>query len=343
MRKRVWIASTTGILIVIIVIGISIFSTKDGEIPVPSNSLTVAFITGEESIGTGGVNDDIWLGLQDCKEEYGIRLRIYEVKGTESDFEQFQIAAVEGADLIIVKSDYAAKAMRYIRALNEEHPRIKLAIIDDAGRRSDYEQRGEFEKGKFSLSVEWMEPKTQELSYLAGYIACKTSQSGIAEIVLPEGENGQEAEKGLKTGIYESGKACDVRMIEAKDNDDIRAVLENSKRRGADTVILTLRCDDAYAAKLGKEMGINVITDLKINYSNMAKWAVRSTAPTMFSPGFFQLGYAEEVVYFDWDESKLPTDLLSSLEDVCDAIETDFAVPYTESMYAQYIKNKVNN
>lgn len=345
-RKWVTVIAAMGILAVMIIIGISIFYDKNGEIPVPSESLSVAFVTGSESIGDKGINDELWIGLQECKEEYGIRLRLYGVSGDKGAVDKYHMAASEGADLIIVRSAQAKSAMSSMKYIKEEFPKVKLAIIDD--REAEKQLISALENGKetIPLNAQLIGYREEETAFIGSYIAGLEAKTGNFAVCVQDNASQEKTEIGFEAGIKtvekEIKKAVHGKLEFVHKNADLNVLMQELRHKAVNVAVITFPCDEKKAVEIGKTMGIKVITYPKISYSGISTWATKTMAPTMFRPGIFRLGYEQGAIQVDLDKVQVGKDNFKRVESLLEKMEEgEITVPYTKFMYEKYINELI--
>ncbi len=339
MRKWIKVVAVLGITAAVIILGITVFSNRNGEIPIPSESLSVAFMTGSDSIGNGGVNDEIWLGLEECKEEYGIKLRLYQIAGTSNDFAQYEMAAMEGADLILVRSKYAKEAIGYIEKLNAEYPNVRIAVIDDECLADKPEIKRMFANQRFPLNVEWLDIKYEELVFLSTYLASLETSTGNIAVCVSENPADDVIKNGFEAAMNISRKDITGIIRHINKKEDIEAVIAEFARQKTDVVIMATECNAKKVKSIGKKYGVKVITELGASYAAVSRWAAESMAPDTFRPGFFRVGYSRGAVFINADEMFWEYENRNKFEKLTEELEEDeLTVPYTKFMLHKYIK-----
>ena len=133
-----------------------------------AKDIKVGIVTDTGGVNDGSFNQSAWEGLQRAQKDLGIQAKYLESK-TDADYKpNIETFVDEDYDLIICVGYALADALKEESAAN---PDVKFAIIDDASL-SDVPNVS-------SLMFE-----QAQVSYLAGYVAGKTTKSNTVGIVL---------------------------------------------------------------------------------------------------------------------------------------------------------------
>ena len=130
--------------------------------------LKVGIVTDVGGVNDGSFNQSAWEGLQRAQKELGVEAKYLESK-TDADYKpNIETFVDEDYDLIICIGYALADALKAESASN---PDVKFAIVDDAS------------LADVSNVTSLMFEQAQ-VSYLAGYVAGKTTKSNTVGIVL---------------------------------------------------------------------------------------------------------------------------------------------------------------
>lgn len=133
-----------------------------------ASGLKVGIVTDVGGVNDGSFNQSAWEGLQRAEKELGVQAK-YQESHTDADYKpNIENFVDEDYDLIICIGYALADALKEESAA---HPDVKFAIVDDASLADA--------KNVTSLMFE-----QAQVSYLAGYVAAKTTKKNTIGIVL---------------------------------------------------------------------------------------------------------------------------------------------------------------
>ena len=133
-----------------------------------ASGLKVGIVTDVGGVNDGSFNQSAWEGLQRAEKGLGVQAK-YQESHTDADYKpNIENFVDEDYDLIICIGYALADALKEESAA---HPDVKFAIVDDASLADA--------KNVTSLMFE-----QAQVSYLAGYVAAKTTKKNTIGIVL---------------------------------------------------------------------------------------------------------------------------------------------------------------
>ena len=186
-----------GLLIVLLAVAVGVLAACGGSDD-NDGQIRIALVTGTGGLGDDSFNDMAWLGLQQAAELYDIGIS-HATPAAAGDFEVLmrQFAETGNYDLIIASAVGAAAALRDIIA--EEFPDQRFTIIDANVYMHD--------------NVRSIFKNFQEMTFLGGYLAGLTSESGQVAIVIGmESPTMMDAARGFMAGAMLANPDIDAQF-----------------------------------------------------------------------------------------------------------------------------------
>ena len=189
-----------------------------------AKDIKVGIVTDTGGVNDGSFNQSAWEGLQRAQKDLGIQAKYLESK-TDADYKpNIETFVDEDYDLIICVGYALADALKEESAAN---PDVKFAIIDDASL-SDVPNVS-------SLMFE-----QAQVSYLAGYVAGKTTTSNTVGIVLGMAtELMNQFGYGYTAGVLDANKDAKVLQTNVNSFADTaggKTAANNMVAQGADVI-----------------------------------------------------------------------------------------------------------
>ena len=189
-----------------------------------AKDIKVGIVTDTGGVNDGSFNQSAWEGLQRAQKDLGIQAKYLESK-TDADYKpNIETFVDEDYDLIICVGYALADALKEESAAN---PDVKFAIIDDASL-SDVPNVS-------SLMFE-----QAQVSYLAGYVAGKTTKSNTVGIVLGMAtELMNQFGYGYTAGVLDANKDAKVLQTNVNSFADTaggKTAANNMVAQGADVI-----------------------------------------------------------------------------------------------------------
>ena len=186
--------------------------------------LKVGIVTDVGGVNDGSFNQSAWEGLQRAQKELGIEAKYLESK-TDADYKpNIETFVDEDYDLIICIGYALADALKAESASN---PDVKFAIVDDAS------------LADVSNVTSLMFEQAQ-VSYLAGYVAGKTSKSNTVGIVLGMATDlMNQFGYGYTAGVLDANASAKVLQANANSFADTatgKTAANNMVTNGADVI-----------------------------------------------------------------------------------------------------------
>ena len=186
--------------------------------------LKVGIVTDVGGVNDGSFNQSAWEGLQRAEQELGIEAKYLESK-TDADYKpNIETFVDEDYDLIICIGYALADALKAESASN---PDVKFAIVDDAS------------LADVSNVTSLMFEQAQ-VSYLAGYVAGKTSKSNTVGIVLGMATDlMNQFGYGYTAGVLDANASAKVLQANANSFADTatgKTAANNMVTNGADVI-----------------------------------------------------------------------------------------------------------
>ena len=186
--------------------------------------LKVGIVTDVGGVNDGSFNQSAWEGLQSAQTELGIEAKYLESK-TDADYKpNIETFVDEDYDLIICIGYALADALKAESASN---PDVKFAIVDDAS------------LADVSNVTSLMFEQAQ-VSYLAGYVAGKTSKSNTVGIVLGMATDlMNQFGYGYTAGVLDANASAKVLQANANSFADTatgKTAANNMVTNGADVI-----------------------------------------------------------------------------------------------------------
>jgi len=186
--------------------------------------LKVGIVTDVGGVNDGSFNQSAWEGLQRAEKELGIEAKYLESK-TDADYKpNIETFVDEDYDLIICIGYALADALKAESASN---PDVKFAIVDDAS------------LADVSNVTSLMFEQAQ-VSYLAGYVAGKTSKSNTVGIVLGMATDlMNQFGYGYTAGVLDANASAKVLQANANSFADTatgKTAANNMVTNGADVI-----------------------------------------------------------------------------------------------------------
>ena len=186
--------------------------------------LKVGIVTDVGGVNDGSFNQSAWEGLQRAQKELGIEAKYLESK-TDADYKpNIETFVDEDYDLIICIGYALADALKAESASN---PDVKVAIVDDAS------------LADVSNVTSLMFEQAQ-VSYLAGYVAGKTSKSNTVGIVLGMATDlMNQFGYGYTAGVLDANASAKVLQANANSFADTatgKTAANNMVTNGADVI-----------------------------------------------------------------------------------------------------------
>ena len=186
--------------------------------------LKVGIVTDVGGVNDGSFNQSAWEGLQRAEKELGIEAKYLESK-TDADYKpNIETFVDEDYDLIICIGYALADALKAESASN---PDVKFAIVDDAS------------LADVSNVTSLMFEQAQ-VSYLAGYVAGKTSKSNTVGIVLGMATDlMNQFGYGYTAGVLDANASAKVLQANANSFADTatgKTAANNRVTNGADVI-----------------------------------------------------------------------------------------------------------
>ena len=186
--------------------------------------LKVGIVTDVAGVNDGSFNQSAWEGLQRAQKELGIEAKYLESK-TDADYKpNIETFVDEDYDLIICIGYALADALKAESASN---PDVKFAIVDDAS------------LADVSNVTSLMFEQAQ-VSYLAGYVAGKTSKSNTVGIVLGMATDlMNQFGYGYTAGVLDANASAKVLQANANSFADTatgKTAANNMVTNGADVI-----------------------------------------------------------------------------------------------------------
>ena len=189
-----------------------------------ASDIKVGIVTDTGGVNDGSFNQSAWEGLQRAQKDLGIQAKYLESK-TDADYKpNIDTFVDEDYDLIICVGYALADALKEASAAN---PDVTFAIIDDASL-SDV-------PNVTSLMFE-----QAQVSYLAGYVAGKTTKSNTVGIVLGMAtELMNQFGYGYTAGVLDANKDAKVlqsNVISFADSAGGKTAANNMVAESADVI-----------------------------------------------------------------------------------------------------------
>ena len=186
--------------------------------------LKVGIVTDVGGVNDGSFNQSAWEGLQRAQKELGVEAKYLESK-TDADYKpNIETFVDEDYDLIICIGYALADALKAESASN---PDVKFAIVDDAS------------LADVSNVTSLMFEQAQ-VSYLAGYVAGKTSKSNTVGIVLGMATDlMNQFGYGYTAGVLDANASAKVLQANANSFADTatgKTAANNMVTNGADVI-----------------------------------------------------------------------------------------------------------
>ena len=186
--------------------------------------LKVGIVTDVGGVNDGSFNQSAWEGLQRAPKELGVEAKYLESK-TDADYKpNIETFVDEDYDLIICIGYALADALKAESASN---PDVKFAIVDDAS------------LADVSNVTSLMFEQAQ-VSYLAGYVAGKTSKSNTVGIVLGMATDlMNQFGYGYTAGVLDANASAKVLQANANSFADTatgKTAANNMVTNGADVI-----------------------------------------------------------------------------------------------------------
>ena len=189
-----------------------------------AKDIKVGIVTDTGGVNDGSFNQSAWEGLQRAQKDLGIQAKYLESK-TDADYKpNIETFVDEDYDLIICVGYALADALKEESAAN---PDVKFAIIDDASL-SD------------TPNVSSLMFEQAQVSYLAGYVAGKTTKSNTVGIVLGMAtELMNQFGYGYTAGVLDANKDAKVLQTNVNSFADTaggKTAANNMVAQGADVI-----------------------------------------------------------------------------------------------------------
>ena len=186
--------------------------------------LKVGIVTDVGGVNDGSFNQSAWEGLQRAEKELGIEAKYLESK-TDADYKpNIETFVDEDYDLIICIGYALADALKAESASN---PDVKFAIVDDASLAD-------------ASNVTSLMFEQAQVSYLAGYVAGKTSKSNTVGIVLGMATDlMNQFGYGYTAGVLDANASAKVLQANANSFADTatgKTAANNMVTNGADVI-----------------------------------------------------------------------------------------------------------
>ena len=200
-----------------------------------ASDIKVGIVTDTGGVNDGSFNQSAWEGLQRAQKDLGIQAKYLESK-TDADYKpNIDTFVDEDYDLIICVGYALADALKEASAAN---PDVTFAIIDDASL-SDV-------PNVTSLMFE-----QAQVSYLAGYVAGKTTKSNTVGIVLGMAtELMNQFGYGYTAGVLDANK--DAKVLQT----NVNSFADTAGGKTAANNMVAQSADVIYSVAGGTGLGV---------------------------------------------------------------------------------------